>query len=416
VFRPVSLFLGLRYTRAKKRNHFISFISLTSMLGIAIGVAVLITVLAVMNGFDDQIKNRIFELAPQVVVRSFNGTIEDWQSLENRVDKIPGVLAAAPFVSGQGMLTYRGTVYPAVINGIIPQQEATVSKINLKMTSGSLTNLQPGEFGIVLGKELAQNLSAKLGDKITLVTPEATLSAVGVLPNFKRFKVVGIFHAGNGFGFDNGLAYINMADAQALLQLDQGVSGIRLKISDLYAAPKISQQIANMISNDYYVTNWTNDYGSLFDAIRLEKTMMFIILLLIVAVAAFNLVSSLVMVVNDKRAEIAILRTLGATPKMIMNSFMIQGIIVGCIGTLLGLIGGVLLALNVTHIVAWLEHTFHVTLFSSNVYYVNYLPSKLALSDVVKICMAAFGLCLIATIYPALRAAATEPAEALRYE
>lgn len=416
MFRPVSLFLGLRYTRAKRRNHFISFISFSSMLGIALGVTVLITVLSVMNGFDQEIKNRIFEFAPQVTVRDVTGNIENWHNLATTLQKVPGVLAAAPFASGQGMLTSQDNVYPALINGILPSQEKSVSKISQKMVTGSFADLKPGKFGIILGTALANNLGAMLGSKVTVVTPEATISPAGILPNFKRFTVVGIFHAGNGFGFDTQLAYIDLKDAQALFEMNDAVSGIQLKINNLYAAPTITQKIANMVTNDYFITNWTMDYGPLFKAIQLEKTMMFCILLLIVAVAAFNLVASLVMVVNDKQADIAILRTFGAAPQTIMNSFIVQGFIIGLVGTLMGLIGGILLALNVTTIVSWIEHLFNIQLLSSSIYYVNYLPSQLLWSDVVRVCLAAFLLCLLATLYPAWRAAKTQPAEALRYE
>lgn len=416
MFRPVSLFLGLRYTRAKRRNHFISFISLSSMLGIALGVTVLITVLSVMNGFDQEIKNRIFEFAPQITVRDVTGNIEDWQNLSTSLQKIPGVLAAAPFASGQGMLTSQDNVYPALINGVLASQEKSVSKISQKMVVGSFTDLKAGKFGIILGATLANNLGAMLGSKVTVVTPEATISPAGILPNFKRFTVVGIFHAGNGFGFDTQLAYINLKDAQALFEMNDAVTGIQLKINNLYAAPTITQKIASAVSSDYFITNWTMDYGPLFKAIQLEKTMMFCILLLIVAVAAFNLVASLVMVVNDKRADIAILRTFGASPQTIMNSFIVQGFIIGWVGTLMGLIGGVLLAYNITNIVSAIEHLFHIQLLSSSIYYVNYLPSKLLWSDIIRVCLAAFLLCLLATLYPAWRAAKTQPAEALRYE
>lgn len=416
MFRPLPLFLGLRYTRAKKRNHFVSFISLSSMIGIALGVTVLITVLSVMNGFDAEIRNRIFELAPQVTVQNFSNQINNWQPLEQEIKKVPGVVATAPFASAQGMLTNEGTVMPALIDGIIPQQEMVVSKIGTKMQRGSLKDLKPGEFNIVLGRDLADNLGVTLGDKVTVVTPQASITPAGVLPNFKRFTVVGIFHAGNGFGFDSQLAFINMQDAQALLQLGDGITGIRLKITDLYAAPRLSLTLAQKLTSDFYVSNWTMQYGPLVKAIQLEKTMMFFILLLIVAVAAFNLVASLVMVVNDKRADIAILRTFGATPSTIMASFMVQGFIVGVVGTLIGLVCGILLALNATPIVATIERVFHVQLLSSSVYYVNYLPSQLVWSDVWHICLAAFLLSLLATIYPAWRAARTQPAEALRYE
>lgn len=416
MFRPVSLFLGLRYTRAKRRNHFISFIALSSIIGVALGVAVLITVLSVMNGFDQEVKNRIFEMAPQVTVRSFSGTIGNWQALKDKLLTIPGVTAAAPFVSAQGMLANQDMVYPAAIDGVDPEQEMQVSKIANKMTIGSFSALKPGQFGIVLGKTLAQNLGVTVGDKVTVYTTQATITPAGVLPDIKRFTVVGIFHASDSFGFDTNLSFVNIQDAEALLQTNSGVTGIRLRIHDLYDAPNITQTISKMVSADFYITNWTMDYGPLFKALQLEKTMMFLILMLIVAVAAFNLVASLIMVVNDKRSDIAILRTFGATPRMILNSFIVQGFIVGIVGTLIGLAGGILLALNVTSIVSWLENVLHMQLLSTGVWYVDYLPSKLLPSDIVHVCIVALFLCLLATIYPARQAAKTQPAEALRYE
>ncbi|MGE3919621.1 MAG: lipoprotein-releasing ABC transporter permease subunit [Gammaproteobacteria bacterium] len=416
MFRPLSLFLGLRYTRAKRRNHFISFISASSMLGIALGVMVLLTVLSVMNGFDKEIQTRIFQFAPQVVVHNFTGQIEDWTSLSQEIKKDPEVLGISPFVFGQGMLTRDDITNPVVIYGIDPAKEAKISVISKKMVKGSLNSLKNASFNIILGYELAQNLNVTLGDKVTLLTPQVSMSMVGMIPQFKRFTVSGIFRAGNGFHFDDQLAYINLQDAQALYELGSAVSGLRLKIDNFFEAPAISEKIANQLSSEYYVTNWTSDYGPLFSVLKLEKNMMFLILLLIVAVAMFNLVSSLVMVVNDKRADIAILRTLGATPKMILNSFLIQGFVIGSFGTLLGLLGGIYLSEHVTSIVNGLEQLFHVKLLSSNFYYVDYLPSHLILSDVIKVCVAAFVLSVLATIYPAVRAARTQPAEALSYE
>lgn len=416
MFKPVSLFIGIRYTRAKKRNHFVSFIALTSMLGIALGVAVLITVLSVMNGFDFQIRERIFQMAPQVTVRTFNASMQNYQKLQSSLAKIPGVIGTAAFIEGQGMLTHDGLVNPVLINGILPEQEPQVSAIRSKMVQGTLSDLKPGKFGIIMGLQLANALGLTLGDKVTLVTPEAALTPVGVIPRFKRFTVMGIFNAGNGFGFDTQFAVINLYDAQALYQLGQGVTGIQLKIQNLYNAPELSNVIAKQLANEYFVTNWTQRYGPLFKAINLEKNMMFLILLLIIAVAAFNLVSSLVMIVNDKRADIAILRTFGATPKMIMVIFIVQGFLIGLIGTLLGLAGGLILAAHVTEVVNCIQKIFGIQFLSSSVYYVNFVPSLIQVPDVIRVCLAAFILSLLATLYPAWRASKTQPAEALRYE
>ncbi|CAN5234460.1 lipoprotein-releasing ABC transporter permease subunit [soil metagenome] len=415
MFRPFAMFVGLRYTRAKRRNHFISFISFSSVVGIALGVAVLITVMSVMNGFDEVIHTRVFDMAQQVTVRSYTGTITDWQALEKRLENVPGVIKAAPFALGQGMLAHAGQVRPIASMGILPDQEASVSELPKKMVMGTLSNLKPGHFGMIVGRELAEGLGLVIGDKVTLVTPEATLTPIGLIPRFKPFTIVGVFHVGSGFGFDN-LAYIHLQDAQKLLKLNNAVTGIRLKVNDLYAAPAISGVVAQQLPTDYSVGNWTQDYGALFSAISLEKRMMFLILFLIVAVAAFNLVSSLVMVVADKRADIAILRTLGATPRMIMATFMIQGTVLGVAGTIIGVIAGIVIAMHVTEIVSAIEGLFHVKLLSSNIYWVNYLPSKLLFADIWHIGVVALLMSLIATLYPAWSAAQTQPAEALRYE
>lgn len=416
MFRPLAFFIGLRYTRAKKRNHFISFISLSSMLGIALGVAVLITVLSVMNGFDQEIRGRVFGMANHVTVTTLSARIQEWEPIADQLSHYPGVVDAAPFVSGQGILVNQGQNHPVVLVGILPSKEQHVSTILQKVTQGSFNDLLPGHYGIVLGEKLATSLGATIGDKLNLLVPAATITPMGIMPRFKVFTVVAIFKIGNGFGFDSDMAFLQMKDAQTLLQLGNAVSGLRLKLQDFYAAPQISEGISKLLPSNYIVSNWTEDYGSLFHAISLEKTMMFLILLLLVAIAAFNLVSTLVMVVTDKRSDIAILRTLGATPKTILAIFMVQGTIVGLVGTFLGLIGGIFLALHATELVSLIENTFNVKLLSSDVYYVNYLPSKLQSLDVIHIAIAAILMSLLATLYPAWRAARTQPAEALRYE
>lgn len=416
MFRPASLFIGLRYTRAKKRNHFISFISLMSMLGIALGVLVLITVLSVMNGFDREIKKRVFGMVPPITVSSLMGYVSNWQDANKVLLQSKEITATAPFVTGQVLLTYHGLVEPALVNGIFPAQEKNISQIANQMVEGKLADLVPNRFNIVLGEDLANRLGAYVGEKITVVTPEVSLSPAGVIPRFKRFTVSGIFRAGNGFGFDAGFAFINLNDAQRLMQLNQDVSGIHARIEDVYQAPRITNQLMNKFGPSAKVSNWTEQFGAFFHAVKLEKTMMFFILMLIVAVAVFNLVCTLVMVVNDKEADIAILRTLGATPRSVMLIFVVQGAIVGIVGTLLGVIGGILLALNVTQLVNWIQKIFHVQFLSSSVYFVDYLPSELQLKDVIQISMVAITLSLIATLYPAWRASRTQPVEALRYE
>lgn len=416
MFNPAALFIGLRYTRAKRRNHFISFISLVSMLGIAIGIAVLITVLSVMNGFDREIQKRVFSMVSPITVSSATGYVANWQSLQESMQDFPYITASAPFATGEILLNYSGAVQPALVTGILPDEEKKVSELGKKIVSGDLNALKAGQFGIVLGENLANRLEANIGDKITVVTTQVSLSPAGVLPRFKRFTVVGIFRAGTGFGFDVGLGFIHLTDAQRLLGLGDNVTGLHLNVKDVYAAPQLSRQLMAELSPSASITTWADQFGEFFHAVQLEKTMMFLILLLIIAVAAFNLVSTLIMVVSEKEPDIAILRTFGATPRTIMAIFIVQGGIVGLLGTALGVIGGVTLALNVTAIVNWIEHVFHVQFLSSNVYFVNYLPSVIEWPDVIKISLVALLLSLLATLYPAWRASKMDPVESLRYE
>lgn len=417
MFRPIALYIGLRYTRAKKRNHFISFISLTSMIGIALGVMVLITVLSVMNGFDNEIRTRIFSMATQVAITATNGQpLTQSTSLTQKISQQADVVASAPFVTGQGMLVDLGQPHPIMITGVLPNLEKKVSEIPQKIVEGNF-NLEPGHYGIVLGEELALGLDLNIGDKVNIITPSVALTPVGIIPRFKTFTVTGVFRVGRSFGFESSMAYISLKDAQTLFQLGQGVTGLRLKLNDLYAAPQVSSSLIKQLPPSYEVTDWTSTYGSLMYAVSLEKRMMFFILLLLIAISAFNLVSSLMMVVTDKQSDIAILRTLGATPSTILSIFMVQGCIIGFTGTLLGLIGGITLASYVSNILSFVEHTFHVQILASNVYFfVDKLPSKIEKADIIHICLAALGMSLLATIYPALKAARTLPAEALRYE
>ncbi|WED42012.1 lipoprotein-releasing ABC transporter permease subunit [Legionella cardiaca] len=414
MFKPLALFIGLRYTRAKKRNHFVSFISLSSMLGIGLGVMVLITVLSVMNGFDEEIHKRFFGMAPEITVSGKNGKISDWKKLEQELKTTPGIKAIAPFVGGQGLLTREGQVLPIVLTGVDPIQEQTVTHLKEKMLAGDLADLK--DFGIILGRNLADSLGVFIGDKVTIMIPQATVTPAGMIPRFKRFTVVGVFSAGTGFNFDTKLAFINLGDAQKLMQLGSDVTGLKMKIANIYAAPAMSERLAAKLGEEYDVGNWTQQFGAFFQAVKMEKTMMFLILLLIIAVAAFNLVSSLVMVVNDKQAEIAILRTIGATPAKILWIFIVQGMMVGIIGTLFGLIGGLLLASNATAIVNKLQSLFNVQILSSNIYFVDYLPSKILCSDLWQVCAVALLMSFLATIYPAWRASKTVIAEALHYE
>lgn len=417
MFSPVSLFVGFRYLRAKKRSQFISFISLMSVIGIALGVVVLITVLSVMNGFDREIQRQVFSMVPPVTVSTTDYQVRNWRTVEKFLQKYPSVTAVAPFVTGQVLLSHGTVVQPAVMNGILPATEKKITTLASVMTDGSLDSLTPGQFNLILGAELAERLAVVPGEKITVITPELSVSPAGMLPRFKRFTVSGIFRAGNGFGFDSGLAFISLADAQALFRTGESVSGIHVRTANPWQAQVFSRGLAQKLGWPVRVTNWTDQFGEFFHAVALEKTMMFFILLLIIAVAAFNLVCTLVMAVSEKQADIAILRTLGATPGTILRIFVVQGFAAGLLGTLMGVAGGVLLSLHVGELVSWIETTFHVELLSSSVYFgVTRLPSSLDWQDVLHVSLAALVMSLVATLYPALRAARIQPAEALRYE
>ncbi|HHF7368454.1 TPA: lipoprotein-releasing ABC transporter permease subunit [Legionella bozemanae] len=414
MYKPLALFMGLRYTRSRKKNHFVSFISLSSMLGIGLGVMVLITVLSVMNGFDQQIHNRFFGMAPEITVSGPNERLSDWPEVAKKIQTIPEIKALAPYVGGQGLMVHDGQVLPVVLTGVLPEKEQQMSHLQDKLLAGSLSNLK--DFGIILGRGLADSMGTMIGDKVTVMIPQATVTPAGMIPRFKRFTVVGVFSAGTGFNFDTKLAFINMGDAQKLLQMGDEVTGIKMKIGNVYQAPELSYRLSHLLGDDYQVGNWTQQYGAFFQAVKMEKTMMFLILLLIIAVAAFNLVSSLVMVVNDKQAEIAILRTIGATPSTILWTFIVQGMMVGIVGTFFGLLGGLVLAKNATTIVNHLQTWFHFKVLSSSIYFVDYLPSEILFSDLWKVCVMALLMSFLATIYPAWRASKTVIAEALHYE
>ncbi|MEZ5579058.1 MAG: lipoprotein-releasing ABC transporter permease subunit [Candidatus Competibacteraceae bacterium] len=416
MFRPLELFIGLRYTRAKRRNHFISFISLTSMLGIALGITALITVLSVMNGFQQELRGRILAMTAHATISRWSGPLENWRAVREQALQNPEVQGGAPFIRGEAMLNNASLVSGALIQGILPDEEQQVSDIDGKMVQGSLDDLRPGGFGIILGKELANALGLMVGDKVTVITPQATVTPAGVLPRLKRFNVVGIFKAGM-YEYDRGLALVHVADAGKLFQYPDGaVNGVRLKLRDLFQAPRLARQLAARLPDGYLARDWTQDHASFFRAVQIEKTAMFVILTLIVAVAAFNIVSALVMVVTDKQADIAILRTLGATPLSIMGVFIVQGITIGLVGTLLGLAGGVALATHVDVVVPFIERLFGVKFLAPDVYLISDLPSQVQWGDVTTIGLVAFGLATLATLYPAWRAARTQPAEALRYE
>jgi lipoprotein-releasing system permease protein len=413
--QPYELFVGLRYTRAKRRNHFISFISLLSMLGITLGIWALIVVLSVMNGFQHEIRTRILSVVSHVQITGAENALPNWPAVAEQASKHPEVVATAPYVQAQGLLSYGDSVRGAIIRGIQPEQERNVADIDSHMKTGTLTDLKPGQFGIILGAELARALRVMRGDKVVLIAPRGQVTPAGIVPRLKQFTVVGIFEVGH-YEYDSGLALIDLADAQKLYQLADAVSGVRLKIKDLLQAPRVAHELSRMISADAYVSDWTQQNANFFRAVEIEKRMMFLILTLIVAVAAFNIVSTLVMVVTDKQSDVAILRTLGASPRSIMKIFIVQGTIIGTVGTLLGIVIGVITAINIDVIVPFIEHTFNVQFLSREVYYISELPSELQLGDVTVIALMSFVLTLLATLYPSFRASRINPAEALRYE
>lgn len=410
MFRPLSVFIGLRYTKAERKNGFISFISLISMVGLTLGVAVLITVLSVMNGFDREIKNRILGTVPQVTVSGYE-IISDWQPLMNKIKENPQVEAAAPYIHLQGMLTANGQVAGVAISGIVPEYENKVSIVEQHLVTGNF-ELNAGEFGIVVGEDMAAQLGLQLGDKVTLVLPEASPSPAGIIPRFKRFTLVGTFKISPEI--DTTLAMVAMKDAGTLLRLPDGAQGIRMKVKDIFKAPEVAQTAQNLAPDVLYSNDWTKTHGQLFSAIQMEKTMIGLLLFLIIIVAAFNIVSSLVMLVTDKKADIAILKTFGASPSLIMKVFMVQGMIIGVIGTVAGTVLGVSFALSVSDLLNWVDRQFGLNLFQA--YIVNYLPSYVKVLDVVIITGSSFLLSFLMTIYPAWQAAKIAPAQTLRYE
>jgi lipoprotein-releasing system permease protein len=415
---PYELLIGMRYTRAKRKNHFISFISLTSMIGIALGVAALIVVLSVMNGFQAELRTRILGVASHLEITGANNQLGDWPALAAQVkNNQPEVIASAPYVMAQGMLSYGQAVQGALVRGILPGYEDSVADLGKNMKVGKLTDLRAGEFGVVLGADLAQLLGVGIGEKVVLMAPQGQFTPTGVVPRIKQFRVVGLFQIGM-YEYDAGLALIHMDDAAKLYRMGENVSGLRLKLNDLFDAPEMSNKLALNLnpSGTYFVTDWTQQHANFFKAVQLEKKVMFIILTLIVAVAAFNIVSTLVMAVTDKRADIAIMRTFGASPRSIMGIFIVQGALIGIIGTIIGAVFGIIIALNIDTIIPFIENLFHVQFLAKDVYYISDLPSKLDWNDVITIVVMSFILSLLATLYPSYKASTLNPAEALRYE
>lgn len=413
MFKPFSVYVGLRYTAAKRNNNFISFISLVSMLGLMLGVAALIVVLSVMNGFDRELRDRILGMVPHATITGYDSNIGDWQGLTKTISADPRVIASAPFIEAHGMLTKGGQVKFSLIQGVDPKREQDVSIVTDNITLGDWSDLQPGKFNIILGDLLARQLGVGLSDKVTLILPEASVNIAGVIPRLKRFTVVGLFSV--GAELDSRLGYIHISDAARIKRM-QGVEGIRLTFDDLFIAPVAVRDIALKLEGIFQISDWTRTQGNLFQAIQMEKRMVGLLLFLIVFVAAFNIVSTLVMVVTDKKSDIAILRTLGATQGLIMRIFMVQGIVIGSLGTLLGTVLGVVLALVISDLVHAFERLFNIQILSPDVYFISDLPSQLIWNDVLIIVIVAFSISFIATIYPAFKASRTQPAEALRNE
>lgn len=415
MFRPKELYIGLRYTRAKRHNGFVSFIAMISMIGIALGVAALIVVLSVMNGFGKELKERTLGMTSHATISGHDGKLENWLTIREKIRGQPDLIYSAPYTQAEAMLSNGSRVSGAIIRGILPSEESRVSEIDEKMVSGQLKDLKPGEFGIILGRELANALGVYEGEKITVITPQASITPVGVLPRLRRFTVVGVFEAGM-HQFDRSMGLMHMSDAQKLFNMNGKVHGLRLKLADMFNARQTSYAIENSLGEEYWVRDWTNMHSNLFKALKTEKVVMFIILLLIVAVAAFNIISTLVMTVKEKQADIAILRTLGMTPGSLMMVFIIQGVFIGLIGTVLGVASGVPIALNVGDIVAGIEQLFSTKFLPADVYYITKISADLRVSEVLIYSVSAFLLSVLATIYPAWRASKIQPVDALRYE
>lgn len=412
---PLELFIGLRYTRARRRNHFISFISMTSMAGVVLGVWALITVMSIMNGFHTDLRDRILFVVSHVTVSGHNGVLDDWQAVSEKIAGHPEVQSQAPYILGQGMLTNGAQATGALIRGISPQLERGVSEVLNHIVDGDADALQSGGFGIILGASLARSLGVTVGDKVTVIAPKGKVTPAGLLPRLKRFSVVGLFRI-DMHQYDSGIALIHIADAARLFGVAGKVSGLRLKLADVERAPPVRRQLAQQLDGAYRFRDWSMEHTNFFRALEIEKRVVFIVLLLIIAVAAFNIVSTLVMIVTDKQADVAILRTLGLSPAGVMKVFMVQGTVIGVAGTVLGGVFGVITALNVETIIPALERFFNTELFPVDVYLITDFPAQMRWSDVSRIILAALTMSFLATLYPAWKASRVRPAEALRYE
>lgn len=409
------LLIGRRYLRSTRANRFVSFISVISMVGVAIGVAVLIVVLSVMNGFEQELRGRILSLTSHATISAFGSGLSDWQAMAKQTLTNPQIVAAAPYIEDQVLLVANDKSSGAAVTGVLPQEERKVAAIGEKMQTGSFDALAAGEYGIVLGAELAKALGIGLGDRVVVATSQPVITPAGVMARMRGFKVVGTFESGM-YEFDRNFAYVHLADAARLYRMGDQVTGLRLKLADMFAAPRVVRDLAVSLGGGYYVDDWTRKHANFFRSIQLTKSVMFVILLLVVAVAAFNIISTLVMVVKDKQADIAILRTMGATPRSILTIFMTQGTAIGLIGTLSGVALGVLISVSLETLIHGLEAVVGTQFLDAKVYFMSDLPATVQWPDVFKIGATAFGLCCLSTLYPSWRAARTQPAQALRHE
>ncbi len=407
--------VGLRYVRSRGVSRFVSFISGVSMAGIGLGVAVLIVVLSVMNGFEAELRERILAMTAHATVSGLNGRLANWEEARGQAMTDPRVLEAAPYLSGEGMLVHGDVVSGAMVQGIDPKLEQAVAAVGDAMQTGQLGQLVPGSYNIVLGSALAEHLEARVGDTVILVIAQGQVTPAGLMPRMRRFTVSGIFEIGM-YEYDRHVGYMHMADAGRLYRTGDNITGLRLKLEDMFLAPQVVRDVAHSLGGSFYVSDWTREHRNFFRSIQVTKRIMFVILLLIVAVAAFNIVSTLVMVVQDKQADIAIFRTLGAAPRSILSVFMIQGLVVGVAGTLGGMVLGVLVASNLEQLVSGLESILDLDLLAADVYFISDLPARVNWGEVAQICLFAMGISLLSTIYPAWKAARTQPAEALRYD
>jgi lipoprotein-releasing system permease protein len=415
MFNNLPLTIGLRYSRAKRRNGFVSFIGWVSIIGIAIGVWALITTISVMNGFGNELRGRILDVASHITVEDSRDWLGDWQTTLDVVSDYTKSDLIAPYVDGQGLVTFGGTARGALIRGIDPELESKVSNLDDYMTHGKFSDLKAGEYKIIIGDALARALNVGIGTKITLMSPQGQATPAGIVPRLRRFEIVGTFNLGM-YEYDSSLVLTHLQDAGRLLNSGGKVSGLRLTLDDVYSAPDLRYDLAQKLGLGFYINDWTQKHRNFFRALVVEKRVMFILLFLIVAVAAINIVSTLVMVVTDKRSDIAILRTMGMESNGIMKIFFVQGITSGLVGTFIGGVTGVLTALNLGSIIAFLESIFGFQLFPPDVYVITDFPAELRMNDLLSILLGSLFISMVATLFPAWRASKVQPAEALRYE